>query len=62
MSKNVLVIDDESNMRHMLTTVLEKDEVYSGGGDSHTLLKLKVAELKKFGRVEDIHKEEDPAL
>ncbi|MFH1857329.1 MAG: sigma-54 dependent transcriptional regulator, partial [Candidatus Omnitrophota bacterium] len=25
MSKNILVIDDESNMRHMLTAVLEKD-------------------------------------
>ena len=38
--------------------VVREEEVYSGGGDAYTLLKLKAQELLKFGKVEDIHKED----
>ncbi len=41
MSKNVLVIDDESNMRHMLTTVLEKNGyVVTGAADGTEALSI----------------------
>jgi len=40
------------------TKVMALPEVWSGGGDSHTLLKLKTSELAKFGKVTNFHKED----
>lgn len=42
------------------TNVMVLEEAYSGGGDASTLLRLNTSELSRFGRVENIHKEEDP--
>jgi len=44
------------------SNILNLEEVYSGGGDSSTLLKLGVSEILKFGATENIHRDPEEKI